>query len=259
MGICSVLSGAAQCLATYYGLSNSDRHCDLFPRRHPAKTCGSGASRAREASRRWQARELDCARKLTIRWEQSPIFYLARNDDDLTQLQSYLEHAEAGLRRISVITNQTLRFHRQAASKQPIQATNLLGSILALHEGRLRNASITLERRDKASDRFEAFEGEIRQVLSNLIANATDAMHKTGGRLLIRSRNGTDPRSGQWGVMITVADTGEGMTPQTIQKVFEAFFSTKEAKGTGLGLWITKNIVDRHGKIVAPQLESRQT
>ena len=98
----------------------------------------------------------------------------------------------------------------------------------------------------RATDPVLCFEGEIRQVLNNIVGNAIDAMHTGGGRLLLRSRSATDWRTGRKGLGITIADTGSGMTPQTRKKVFEAFYTTKGIGGTGLGLWVSKEIVERH-------------
>ena len=83
-------------------------------------------------------------------------------------------------------------------------------------------------------------------MLSNLIGNAIDAMSPAGGRLLVRSRDATDWRSGRKGIVLTVADTGSGMSAQTLSKIFVPFFTTKGNKGNGLGLWISREIVDRH-------------
>jgi signal transduction histidine kinase len=93
-------------------------------------------------------------------------------------------------------------------------------------------------------------DGEIRQVLNNLVGNAIDAMAASGGRLLLRSREGTNWTSGAKGVVFTVADTGSGMRPETVARMFEPFFTTKGLSGTGLGLWVSHDIVQRHhGKL----------
>ncbi len=94
------------------------------------------------------------------------------------------------------------------------------------------------------------FDGEIRQVLNNLVGNAIDAMARLGGRLLLRSREGTHWTSGRRGIVFTVADTGSGMRPETVARIFEPFFTTKGLSGTGLGLWVSHDIVQRHrGKL----------
>ena len=84
------------------------------------------------------------------------------------------------------------------------------------------------------------------QVLSNLTGNAIDAMASRGGRLLIRSREATEWKTERKGIVLTVADTGCGMSQQTLTRIFEPFFTTKSHKGNGIGLWISRGIVDRH-------------
>ncbi|HZD45721.1 MAG TPA: HAMP domain-containing sensor histidine kinase, partial [Acidobacteriaceae bacterium] len=92
-----------------------------------------------------------------------------------------------------------------------------------------------------------AYEGEIRQVLANFIGNAIDAMHRDGGRLTLRSSSGRDPGTAAEGVYVTVADTGCGMDAVTRARIFEPFFSTKGMTGTGLGLWVSQTILEKHG------------
>ncbi len=89
-------------------------------------------------------------------------------------------------------------------------------------------------------------ESEIRQVLSNLVRNGIDAMHGRGGRMLLRSRQATDWRSGAQGVLITVADSGSGISPGALKELYKPFFTTKGIAGTGLGLWVSSEIVARH-------------
>jgi signal transduction histidine kinase len=89
-------------------------------------------------------------------------------------------------------------------------------------------------------------ESEIRQVVSNLVRNSIDSMHGRGGRLLIRSREATHWPTSAKGVLITVADTGSGIDPDTMRQLYTAFFSTKGIGGTGLGLWVSSEIVKRH-------------
>ena len=185
------------------------------------------------------------------------LIYLARQSAVNPDAKHFLEIAEVELQRVSAITNQTLRFHRQATHQKPVKAEELIGGTLPLYQGRVTNSGVTVERRDRAQRPVMCFDGEIRQVLSNLIGNAIDAMNATGGRLLARSRDSRDWKSGGRGVVLTVADTGTGMSAHTISQMFEPFFTTKGISGTGLGLWISKEIVDRHKGVL--RVRSRQT
>ena len=173
------------------------------------------------------------------------LLYLCRDRAVAPEVQQWLDEAELELRRISLLANQTLRFHRQSTRPQEISCLSLFTPTLDLYEARLRNAGIAVEKRKRAQQLVECYEGDIRQVLSNLITNAIDAM-PTGGRLIVRSREGTDWRTGRKGVFLTVADTGTGIDPQIQDSIFEAFFTTKGINGTGLGLWMSSEILHRH-------------
>ena len=174
------------------------------------------------------------------------LLYLARGSTDMVEVQQYLELAEQELRRMSVITNQTLRFHKQSVGRVLVTCDDLLESVIGVYQGRMANSQILLEHRRRSSKAISCLEGEIRQVLNNLVGNAIDAMHGAGGRLLLRTREGTNWKSDLAGVFMTVADTGGGMSGQTLKRVFEPFFTTKGQSGTGLGLWISQEIVQRH-------------
>jgi signal transduction histidine kinase len=186
------------------------------------------------------------------------LLYLARETAISTQTREYLTLADRELRRVSVIANQTLRFHKQSSRPQSITCEDLIGSAISVYQGRLVNSSVEVERRKRAVHPVLCFEGEIRQVLSNLIINAIDAMHPHGGRLLMRSREGTDWRTERKGLILTVADTGSGMSPDIAPKIFEPFFTTKEIGGTGLGLWVSHEIVQRHGGVLAVRSSQRK-
>jgi PAS domain S-box-containing protein len=175
------------------------------------------------------------------------LLYLARETAVNPETREYLDIADRELRRVAVIANQTLRFHKQSSKPQLITCEELIGSALSVYQARLMNSQVEVERRKRALNPVLCFEGEIRQVLSNLISNAIDAMHPQGGRLLMRSREATDWKTGRKGLVLTVADTGAGMSRDTVTKIFEPFFTTKDIAGTGLGLWVSHEIVERHG------------
>jgi signal transduction histidine kinase len=174
------------------------------------------------------------------------LIYLAQRAAVNPEAQQFLATAEVELRRVSAIANQTLQFHRQSTNPAPATAAGLIDATLPLYQGRISNAGVTVERRDRARRPMTCLDGEIRQVLSNLIGNAIDAMSGGDRRLAIRSREGTNWKTGQRNVIVTIADTGIGMSSDTIPHIFEPFFTTKGSKGTGLGLWISREIIARH-------------
>ncbi len=178
------------------------------------------------------------------------LLYLIMTSDDLPpELADYVLSAQSELSRVCQIATQTLRFHRQAVSATHVTARDLVEAVLNLYQGRLANSGIRVETSFLTSTPILCLENDIRQVLNNLIANAIDAMRR-GGRLVVRAHDATDLHpngSGmRKGIRITIADTGHGMSPAVRARIFEPFYTTKELNGTGLGLWISSGIVERH-------------
>ena len=173
------------------------------------------------------------------------LIFLANQKATTPIVQQYLEAADAELRRVSAIVSQTLRFHKQSSKPQAIVARELFSTVLALFEARLRNCGIVIETSYRAQQPVVCFEGDVRQVLNNLVGNAIDAMD-FGGHLTIRSHDGVDWATGRRGIVLTVADNGCGMSKEVVESLFEPFFTTKGIGGTGLGMWVSKEVVDRH-------------
>lgn len=171
--------------------------------------------------------------------------YLAAHTDLSEQSRSYIELAQNELDRVAQITVQTLRFYRGNASNAKVDVHELIETVFALLESRLHGLRIEVAREFRADAAVTAQAGEIRQVLANLFSNAMDAL-PNGGRIVLRTAVTRDWRSGKSGIAITVADNGSGMDSATLSRVFEPFFSTKGITGTGLGLWISQEIVSKH-------------
>ncbi len=171
---------------------------------------------------------------------------LGQETDGFAQARRYVMQADKELRRVALITSQSLRFYKQSTKPHEITAEDLLESVVDMYEGRAVNADVRVARRERATGALVCLESEIRQVLSNLVRNALDAMRGTGGTLAIRTRDATDWASGRVGVMFTIADQGTGIAPETLARMFKPFFTTKGIAGTGLGLWISREIVERH-------------
>ncbi|MGB6134845.1 MAG: ATP-binding protein [Acidobacteriaceae bacterium] len=182
------------------------------------------------------------------------LLYLIRQENLSPSTARFADQAQQEVARVSEIAQQTLRFYRQSTLPAVANVAELLDSIITLHLGRIQALPAELER-DYASDLpLFCFAGELRQLFANLITNALDAMTPEGGRLLVRAR--AVSRDGEMiGVRVTVADTGCGITAEARKHIFEPFFTTKEATGTGLGLWVSEQIIRKHqGRV---QIRSR--
>ena len=177
------------------------------------------------------------------------LLYLLRKLDGLgEQATAYIELANHEVARMSEIVQQTLRFHRQSARPSMTNIGEVLDSVLSLHRGKVRGQQVEVERRYRGDVELFCFSGEMRQLFANLIGNALDAMPSQGGRLFVAVRHSRDWRDPSIeGIRVVVADTGCGMSAAIQRRIFEPFFTTKEATGTGLGLWVSAEIIQKHG------------
>ena len=184
------------------------------------------------------------------------LLFLATNAAVSPAAKEFLETADNELKRVAAVVTKTLQFHRQYSTPLPVHLDSLIDSTLSIYQSRIIQAEIAIERRSRASPSITCHDGEVRQVLNNLVGNAIDAMRTQGGRLLVRSRSAMHWPTGRRGVLVTVADTGPGISRHNLSKIFDPFFSTKGAQGTGLGLWISKEIIERHRGVL--RVKSRE-
>ncbi len=161
-----------------------------------------------------------------------------------TRVLNYLDMAENELERISSITKQTLQFYRDPVLPVAIEAREILDEVLRLFSSRLMSKHIETSLRVDPGTVFEAIKGEIRQVLINLVNNAIDAV-SSEGRIDIEAK--PTSHAGDPAVEVCVHDNGSGISPEQAAQLFTPFFSTKGAHGTGLGLWVSKGIAEKHG------------
>ncbi|WP_263419165.1 PAS domain-containing protein [Terriglobus albidus] len=183
--------------------------------------------------------------------------YLAETSSEINQeTQSYLRDAQHELQRVSQIATQTLQFHRQSNRQTLTAPSQLLESALALFARRLNEQQVTVERDFADVPAILIHASDIRQVLVNLLSNALDAMAGAPGKLRLQLRRVSTSADGIDRVRITVADTGSGMESAVKARVFDAFFTTKGEKGSGLGLWVSGEIIARHGGRI--QIRSRK-
>lgn len=165
---------------------------------------------------------------------------------DSSEAQQFLGQADMELQRVKLITAQSLRFYKQSTGPEAITCSELIAPIIDIYNSRFINYSITVERRERSSQHIVCLASEIRQVVTNLITNAIDAMRAGGGRLFVRTHEATYWDTDKRGVVLTIADTGNGMSTETQASIYKAFYTTKGISGTGLGLWISSEIVRRH-------------
>jgi signal transduction histidine kinase len=152
--------------------------------------------------------------------------------------------AEQELDRVAQITRKTLGFYRESIAPERIEIPTLIDSVLDIYSNKLAEKNIKVERTFDECPPVRAVPGELKQVLSNLISNAIDAV-PGGGEVAVSAR--AVQKGDEIAVEIVVADNGSGIPPAHIERIFEPFFTTKKDVGTGLGLWVTKEIVERYG------------
>jgi len=175
------------------------------------------------------------------------ILYLARATDGLPDpIREYLETADGELLRIAHITRQTLGFYQESSVATSIPASALLASVIRLLQAKIKSSGAAVEHRCEGQPQVIGVFGELRQVLANLLMNSLHAAGP-GGRIVLRASASFDPSNGRRRVRITIADSGHGMEAATMKEIFEPFFTTKGSVGTGLGLWVSKQLVDKNG------------
>lgn len=175
------------------------------------------------------------------------ILYLMHGNLSPEQRKQYLVDAEQELARVTEITKQTLRFYREPSQPTATDVSTVLDSVLRLYSSRLKAAGIHVNC-EILSETATVLStpGELRQILANIIGNATDAMRQ-GGCLRIRIANRKHWPAGGGCVRVTIADNGTGIPPDVLPTIFEPFVTTKGETGTGLGLWVTSEIVKKNG------------
>jgi PAS domain S-box-containing protein len=181
------------------------------------------------------------------------LIFLARTSPDASaNVVAQLQLAEQELARVSHITRQTLGFYRESTSPSSVHIPTLVESVLTLYSNKLQVKQIKVQLALDACPSITGLAGEIQQLVSNIVSNAIDAA-PVGGVLKIH----TSPvkLAGGESIRLKVEDDGPGIAPENLKRIFEPFFTTKKDVGTGLGLWVCKEIAERHGGTV--QVESK--
>lgn len=174
------------------------------------------------------------------------LLYLVGSDDSLSaSTRRYVEIGQQEISRVGEIVAQTLKFYRQSTNPASAHMREVFDSVLQLYHPRLTSLGIRVVREHTEAEPLVCYTSELRQVFANLLGNSIDAM-SSGGTIRIRSRRAWDSRTGRWGIRITFADNGTGMSEATTRHIFEPFFTTKQVSGTGLGLWVSLQLVQKH-------------
>jgi len=175
------------------------------------------------------------------------LLFLVELDQSLKpETRGYLATAQSELEHVSQIATQTLRFYRQSTRPTSSTVRDVIESVIGLYNRRIRNACVQLDAQYRTTRPVTIYAGELRQVVANLLGNSLDALGK-GGCIVIRERRVRDCRSGRPGIQVFVSDTGPGIAKDLLSRIFDAFFSTKADTGTGLGLWASREIVQKQG------------
>ncbi len=173
-------------------------------------------------------------------------FFLLRDHPSLNdEARYYARLAEEELLRVAHITRQTLSFYRESHQAVEVSIATVLEDVLELQSRRLRLNNIVLDKEYNSDGAILGFPAELKQVFLNLIGNAVQAMPE-GGRLKVRVVETTNRIDKRKGVRVSILDNGSGIKAEDAKRLFEPFFTTKSAKGTGLGLWISKGIVQKY-------------
>jgi len=177
------------------------------------------------------------------------LLYLTKADLPEGNARDYIEQAESEVVRIAHITRQSLGFHQDHKSDSLFSAAAVVNQSVGFYTARATIKSVKLTTEIRSDVELMGSNGELRQILSNLISNAMDACGP-GGRIRVNLRKAQEATSGRIGAMISIADSGCGIAPEKLAAIFEPFYTTKGSTGTGLGLWVTKQLVEKQGGVI---------
>jgi len=177
------------------------------------------------------------------------LLYLLRNNPTAEEATQYLNLAQQELARVTQISRTMLSLYREAKAPVPVPMKDMLEGILLLLERRLLDLHTTVVCEMPQELIVEGFPAELRQVFNNLILNAAEAIENNGELRIMLSATPAriaDGKRQKAGVLVEITDSGPGIPQKTLQRLFEPFFTTKGEQGTGLGLWVSRSIVQKH-------------
>jgi PAS domain S-box-containing protein len=174
------------------------------------------------------------------------MLYLISMTDSLEDARSHANGALDELMRIALVAQSTLKFHREIGTPKDTLLSEVMELVLGMFRGKLQAMEIAVETKVYRERPISCMLSETQQIFANLIANAIESMDQNG-RLVIRIRPSRDWRDRKTnGMRVTICDTGAGIDRAILGRVFEPFFTTKTETGTGLGLWVVAQLLERH-------------
>jgi PAS domain S-box-containing protein len=172
------------------------------------------------------------------------VFLARQHSTPSGKVHEYLLTAEEELERVSHIARQTLGYYKDTGSPTGVYLHDVIENVLTVYNSRLTATGIAVDLQFNDLQKLVASKGEMLQVFSNVIANAIDAMHQ-GGSLKISTRQLIG--LSEDGIQTVVRDNGTGIKQEHLERIFEPFFTTKGDLGTGIGLWVAKQLVEKRG------------
>jgi PAS domain S-box-containing protein len=170
------------------------------------------------------------------------LLYLAQSEPDLPPAaRGYLQHADQELARLGAIARRTLAFVRPRSSAGPVHGLEIIESVVAMFQPRCSARGAAIHVRHNGDVHLAIPGDDLRQILTNLVSNACDALPGSGGSIEIEVARAGDV------AFLSVLDNGAGISEENVSRVFDPFFTTKEDVGTGIGLWVTKDLVEKNG------------
>lgn len=175
--------------------------------------------------------------------------YLLSIDKSLSETaRNYAKLMLEEISRANEITKQMLAYYRDTGRPSKVQLSQVVDNVLELNRPRISNHRIKIRRDYRTKETVYGFAAEIRQVVANLLLNAMDAIPE-GGTICVRVSRDSIPKQDR--IRLTIADNGHGVAKANRKRIFEPFFTTKGNQGNGLGLWVSRGIVEKHrGKIL---------
>ncbi len=174
------------------------------------------------------------------------LLYLMTQEPLSASTRHSVQTAREELKRVVEITRHVLSLHREAQAPVPVKIPEIIDGLFSLYDRKLHTKGVRVVKRYENTEAVRVFPGEIRQVFSNLLGNAIDAVGQ-GGVISVHVFPSHEwGMSRRAGTRVVIADNGGGIPPEAREKIFEPFFTTKAEKGTGLGLWVSQGIIQKH-------------